>query len=125
MTKFKVGDRVRTVNSGNGMNNSTPDGVEFVVSGASDSHDYGGIWYYGDPQGYGIWESRLELVDTAPETETTITVNHFWRPAGHSKVGWGFIRDEDVEWYLSLGHEVKRVTKTLTTTTEYLEPDDE
>lgn len=132
MAKFKVGDRVRTVNSGNGFNVRTPDGVEFIVTEVHPSY-HGGTWYRGDPDDVGIWESRLELVSDAPGTETRIgtTVNHYWRPADVSPVtglnnwGWTYCYNEDVEFYLARGHEVKRVTTTTTKVTEYLESEDD
>lgn len=66
--KFKVGDRVRTANYGNGYSGAYEDGIEFtiteVVLGPTliatpmprPTH-----YYMGDPNGWGVWENRLEL----------------------------------------------------------------
>lgn len=60
-----------------------------------------------------------------PETRTDTSVNYFWRPAEYAAAGWGYCYEDDVEFYLAQGHEVKRVTQTATWVTEYLEPEND
>lgn len=72
--KFKVGDRVRTVNHGNGVNDYDKDGIEFTITEVSPRWTWpsraGDYYHYrGDPRGVGVWESRLELVGPAEEYE--------------------------------------------------------
>lgn len=66
--KFAVGDRVVTANRDHVLpyNQSTPDGVEFVITKVCKSGQY---YYEGDPEGCGIWESRLRLVSAAVSPE--------------------------------------------------------
>lgn len=121
MRKFQDGDLVRTVNHGNSYNNSMPDGMAFTVTGyhaIKNGPDNSG-WYEGDPDDWGVWESRLELLrakSTADITEDT-TVTYFKSLDGSH---WSLCYEDEIEDSLYRGYAVKKYTMYRKYTVEIL-----
>lgn len=122
--KFKKGDRVITTHGENGLNSTYEDGVEFVITDVRFSPHWDGVYYTGDPQDIGVWESRLERVPTefAPEAKAEVAestrTDLYYQPFPGAE--WVSIQADQANGLRAKGYPVRKVTTESTTTVEYL-----